>query len=206
MDVTSRSPNHAKQKPGSSELKIPEAEMSDKEKPDAVDKMVDAYEHMLKRTHEALEHAEKETVPAVRELLEKARDNMVELGELTREEATKVSSYVERDIKDAASYIAETGEDLRKWWRFDFDQMEQRMLEMFSNVADQTSVQLRNWAEQARQASAYHTGEITGPGTLVCTACGAEMHMHKTGRIPPCPKCHATDFKRADSDTEKPED
>jgi len=170
--------------------------MSEQEKPDAVDRLVDAYERMLKRVHETIEQAEKEAVPAFRELLHKTRDNMVELGELTREEANKVAEYVERDIKDAASYIADTGEDMKSWWRFDLDLIEQRMLEMFSRVADQTSVQLRNWAEQARQASLYHTGEVTGPGTLVCDSCGAEMHMHKTGRIPPCPKCHATDFKR----------
>jgi hypothetical protein len=175
--------------------------MSENEKPDTVDKLVDAYEHMLKRTHETIERAEKETVPAFREMLDRARDNMVELGELTREEANKVAGYVERDVKDAARYIAETGEDLKKWWRFDLDLMEQRMLDMFSDVADQTSVQLRNWAEQARQASQYHTGEVTGAGTLVCIVCGAETHMHRTGRIPPCPKCHATSFKRA-SETE----
>lgn len=171
--------------------------MSEEQKPDAADKMVDAYERMLKSTHEGIEHAEKETVPALRELLEKTRDNMVELGELTREEAAKVADYVERDIRDAAAYIAETGEDLRQWWRFDLDQVEQRVLEMFTAVADQTSLQLRNWAEQARRASRYHTGEVSGPGTLVCAACGAEMHMSKTGRIPPCPKCHATEFQRA---------
>ena len=77
------------------------------------------------------------------------------------------------------------------------------MLETFSAVADQTSLQLRNWAEQARQASLYRTGEVTGPGALICTACGAEMHMHKTGRIPPCPKCHGTGFKRASEAEEK---
>ena len=170
--------------------------MSEKEKPDAVDKLVDAYERMLKRVHETIGRAEKETVPAFRELLYKTRDNMVELGELTREEAHKVAEYVERDIKDAAVHIADTGEDLKNWWRFDLDQIEQRMLEAFSRVADQTSVQLKNWAEQARQASLYHTGEITGPGSLVCDSCGAPIQMHKTGRIPPCPKCHATSFKR----------
>jgi hypothetical protein len=170
--------------------------MSEHKKPDSVDKLVDAYERMLKRTHETIEQAEKETVPAVRDLLYKARDNMVELEELTREEANKVAEYVERDIKDAASYIAETGEDLKKWWRFDLDQIEQRLLDTFSQVADQTSVQLHSWAEQARQVNLYHTGEITGPGTLVCDSCGAEMHMHKAGRIPPCPKCATTAFKR----------
>ena len=171
--------------------------MSEQERPDRVEKMVEAYEHMLQRVHERIEHAERETVPAVRELLEKTRDNMVELGELTREEAAKVADYVERDIKEAAAYIAQTGEDLRQWWRFDLDQIEQRMLEMFTAVADQTSVQLRNWAEQARRAGRYHTGEISGPGSLVCSGCGGELHMHRTGRIPPCPKCRGTEFERA---------
>jgi hypothetical protein len=170
--------------------------MSEQDRTDTVDKLVDAYERMLKRTHEMLEHAEKETVPAFRAMLDKARDNMVELGELTREEAAKVAEYVERDVKDAAGYIAETGEDLRRWWRFDLDLIEQRMLDMFTSVADQTSVQLRSWAEQARRACHYRTGEVSGPGTLVCEACGAEIHMHRAGRIPPCPKCHATSFRR----------
>ncbi len=160
------------------------------------DRLVQAYEEMLKRTHAAMEHAEKETLPALRELLDKARDNMVELGELTREEAAKVADYVERDIKDAAQYLTDTGADLRQWWRFDVSQMQERMLEMFSSVADQTSVQLQNWARQARQAVGYHTGEITGPGTLICTACGAELHMHQAGHIPPCPKCHGILFRR----------
>jgi rubrerythrin len=171
--------------------------MSENQKPEVMDKMVQAYEEMLKRAHESLAKAEQETMPALRELLDKSRDHMVELGELTREEAAKVASYVERDIKDAAAYITETGADLRQWWRFDLAQIEQRMLEMFSSVADQTSLQLRNWADQARQASGYQAGEISGPGTLVCAACGAEMHMPKTDRIPPCPQCNATQFKRA---------
>ena len=37
---------------------------------------------------------------------------------------------------------------------------------------------------------------------LVCTVCGAETHMHRTGRIPPCPKCHATSFKRLSGQSE----
>jgi len=176
-----------------------EKQMSQKKQPDTSDRLVDAYERMLERVHNAIALAEKEAVPAFRELLYKTRDNMIELGELTREEAQKVAEYVERDIEDAASYLAETGEDLKSWWRFDLDLVEQRMLEMFSRVADQTSLQLQSFAEQARQAGLYHTGDVTGPGTLVCDSCGKEIRMHKTGRIPPCPKCHATSFKRANN-------
>ncbi|MES9926605.1 MAG: hypothetical protein ABW158_00685, partial [Candidatus Thiodiazotropha sp. 6PDIVS] len=48
-------------------------------------------------------------------------------------------------------------------------------------------------------ASLYHTGEVTGPGTLVCAQCGKEMHFKKTGHIPPCSGCKGTDFQRASS-------
>jgi polyhydroxyalkanoate synthesis regulator phasin/predicted RNA-binding Zn-ribbon protein involved in translation (DUF1610 family) len=161
-----------------------------------VDRMVAAYEELLKRTQETLETAQEESVPRFRELLEKARDNLVEIGELTREEAQKVSEYLRRDVEDAASYIAETGQDMRDWWRFDLELMEQRMMDMFAKVADQTSLQLAQWAETARQMSLYQAGEITGPGTLVCDKCGAETHFVQAGRIPPCADCGNTTFRR----------
>ncbi len=170
--------------------------MSESHKHDAGDRLVDAYEKMLKRTHDWIEQTQKESAPRFREMLGKVRDQMVELGELTREEANKVSEYIERDIKDAAHYIAETGEDLRDWWRFDLELMEQRMLDMFARVADQTSLNLAQWAESARLLSLYQAGEVTGPGTLICDQCGAETHLIKAGRIPPCADCGGTLFRR----------
>ena len=176
--------------------------MNDKQK-DTVDRLVDAYEAMLERVHEAADSAEKKTVPWLREALADAREKAVELEELTREEADKVSRYVERDLHEAASFIADTGQEFRDWLSFDWQLMQNRMLEMFAGMADQTSTALKGFAEQARQASLYHTGEITAPGVLRCTECGEELHFEKTGRIPPCPKCSATNFQRKSG---RPED
>lgn len=178
--------------------------MSEQPKHETTDKLVQAYEQMLKETHEAIEKAQSEiekaqseSVPKFREMLDKTRDHMVELGELSREEAQKVSDFIKRDIEDAANFVAETGQDIRDWWRFDLQLMEQRMLDMFSQVADQTRLQLAQWAETARQMSLYQAGEITGPGTLVCDKCGAETHFLKAGRIPPCADCGGTRFRRS---------
>ncbi len=178
--------------------------MSEQDKNETVDKLVAAYEQMLKQTHDTIERAQSESVPRLREMLDKARDQFVELGELSREEAQKVSDYVRRDVEDAANYMADTGEDIRNWWQFDVQVMEQRMHEMFAKVADQTSLQLAQWAENARQMSLYHAGEVTGPGTLVCDQCGAETHFVKAGRIPVCADCGATTFARkTDAETKK---
>ncbi|NCA70885.1 MAG: hypothetical protein EOM91_12395 [Sphingobacteriia bacterium] len=176
--------------------------MSDQDKGTTTDKLVDAYERMLKQAHDTIERTREGQVPGVRELLEKARDQMVELGELTREEAHKVSEYIQRDIEDAATYIADTGQDIEDWWHFDLQLIEQRMMDAFAKVADQTSLQLAQWAEVARQLSLYQAGEITGPGTLVCDRCGAETHFIKAGRIPPCADCGGLSFKRRTNGTE----
>ncbi|MBK1618674.1 hypothetical protein CKO42_09555 [Lamprobacter modestohalophilus] len=174
--------------------------MSNQEHPKTEDRLVKAYEQMLERAREAVNEAE-EATPKLRAMLDNARDHMVELGELTREEAHKVAEYIERDIEDAAHYLADTGEDLRAWWRFDLELIEQRMLEAFSSVADQTRIQLEQWSERARQASLYQAGQITGPGTLVCDKCGAETRFTRAGRIPPCSECGGLTFQRVPTES-----
>ena len=168
--------------------------MTDDKKKDPVDRMVEAYESMLERVHELFTDEDGKNTLA--EALADAREKAVELGELTREEAEKLSDYVQRDIQDAAEYIAETGQEFRDWFLFDWKLIEDRIFKMVAGVADQTSLQLKELARQAREASLYHTGEVTGPGTLVCTACGKEIHFKKTGRIPPCSGCSGTSFNR----------
>lgn len=168
----------------------------------AMDKLTEAYENMLEHVHDALVKTKENALPGLREYLSEAREKVVELGELTREEAEQIAGYVERDIKDAAAYLTETGEELSQWWRFDMQQVEERLRKMFINVADQTKLELEKLAERARAASIYHTGEITGPGTLICSQCGKEMHFHKTGHIPPCSGCKGTVFKRSSGESE----
>jgi hypothetical protein len=163
---------------------------------DLVDRLVSAYDTMLGRVSDTLAGIEKKGLPGLRESIDHAREHAVELGELTREEADRIASYVQRDMEEAASFLADTGEEIREWLRFDLQLVETRLIDVFSRVADQTSLQLRELAERARRAELYHTGEVAGPGTLVCTACGKELHFHKPGRIPPCASCRGIEFRR----------
>jgi len=80
----------------------------------------------------------------------------------------------------------------------DIDIIEQKVLELFLAVADKTRIELEQLAHPACKISQYHTGEITGPGSLICEACGEMIHFTTTGHIPPCPKCRKTAFKRAE--------
>ena len=159
-------------------------------------KLVDAYDKMMERVHHLLDDAEEQAIPTLQRNIDRAKKRAVELRELSSEEAEKVAAYVKRDLHEAADYLDKTGKELSSWFSFDLQLVEERMLDLFARAADKTRLELNRLAAQAKRAQEYHTGEIAAIGTLVCDACGCEIHFKKTSRIPPCPKCHKTIFKR----------
>lgn len=165
--------------------------MSDKQ-----EKFTQAYERMLERTKTFISDAGHAVVPKLQKAIEAAADTASEVGELTREEAEKIGTYLRRDLHDAADYLAEHGGELKDWLRFDTELLEDRALDALSLLVDKTKVELQDLAQRAEYFGEWHTGEITGPGTLVCDNCGEELHFKKAGHIPPCPKCRATVYRR----------
>lgn len=160
-------------------------------------RLVEAYNRMMERVRTGFEEAEEKALPKLKENLDKATETAVELEELTREEAERIALYLRRDLEDMGHYLAETGSELGEWLRFDIHQLEERALESLLQVADRTRVEQLALQRELAQDPPYHTGEITGLGTLYCSECGQAVHFHEAGHIPPCPKCHSTNFRRA---------
>lgn len=160
-------------------------------------KLIAAYDNMMARVAKLLDTAEQQALPALQKNIENAKNQAIELKEITQDEAEKLAYYVRRDLHDAAEYLEQTGDELSAWLSFDLELVEDRLLEVFAKVADKTRLELAQLAEQAKRSEEYHTGEITSIGTLACKSCGTLVHFKKTGRIPPCPKCHQTVFVRA---------
>ena len=155
-------------------------------------KLIEAYNKLLHRIADSVSEAGDKLKPNLQEKLEQA----AELEELGREEIDTISGYLRRDVEAAAQWMADNGDELTDWLRFDVEQVEARALEAFTQLADQTTVELKQLEQRATAIGEWHTGEIVGIGTLVCTGCGEELHFHATGHIPPCPKCHGSVFKR----------
>lgn len=171
--------------------------MNDKETESShIDKLIHAYEQMMKRVHHLIHETEKDTLPRIEEHIDQAQEKMVELGELSQEEADKVANYLKRDFQEAGSFLAETGKEIDDWLSLDVALIEQHLLDLFLSVADKSRLELMQFKQDIKMGTPYHTGEITGPGVLICHSCGKEMHFHKAGHIPPCPACHHTEFVR----------
>lgn len=164
---------------------------------DTKEKLTHAYNYMMEHVKQAIDTTEKEAGPVLHALLDMAKDKAVALEHVTREEAEKIGGYLKRDIEDAAEYMASPeAEELAAWFKFDVSLIEDRILEAFTSVADKTKLEMMAFEEGLIRTSEYHTGEITGIGTLYCKNCNQHIHFHKTSHIPPCPKCHETVFTR----------
>ncbi len=156
-------------------------------------KLIEAYNKLLHRVYDTVVEAGDKLKPS----LEKRLEDAAALDELGREEIETISDYLRRDIEAAAQWMADNdGGELGEWLRFDIEQVESQVLEAFSQLADQTTVELKQLEQTANVIGEWHTGEIVGIGSLTCMKCGEELHFHATGHVPPCPKCHGTKFKR----------
>lgn len=160
-------------------------------------KLTQAYDRMLDRVKKSLKQAE----PKLHEAIDLAREKAVELGELTIEEAEDIGNYLRRDVINVANYLAgDEIEDLKSWFRFDINLIEMQLLDLLFSVADKTRLDRLCFEEEVQKGNEYHTGEITGPGGLICVACGEQINFNKTGHIPPCPKCHGTIYSHQSLD------
>lgn len=163
---------------------------------DPIEALGEAYEALLEKSLEEAHQAKAKSGPALHRFIDEVAQKSSEINELAGEKTIKVGQYLKRDLIDAASFLDKTGKALKDWLGFDLALLENRLWDDFSKAADQTTVELLNLKQQAANAP-YHTGEVCGPGTLVCDQCGELLHFHKPGHIPPCPKCQATTFHRA---------
>ena len=158
---------------------------------DPIETLDEAYEVLLER---ALRKAHQRGA-ALHHMIGETRGDTPALIKLKEEDLVKLEGYVKRDLIDAARYQDKTGKSLQDWLGFDLALIKNEFLEMFSAAADKTTTELLLLKLQAENAE-YHTGELTGLGTLVCDQCGEKLHFQKPGHIPPCTKCSSTHFHR----------
>ncbi|MDR9502465.1 MAG: hypothetical protein RI601_11780 [Desulfurivibrionaceae bacterium] len=194
----------------------------DKEKKEdkAVEEELAAYEKLRQRLSKTLgELNEKINTESVSSAMEKAMAELKEMGEYSKEGISRAGAALKKDIASTVSQIKpkvdedikETRQDFSRWrnkggalWREISNEAE--YLKEFSvdkggsfllNVTRGLSEWTTSLSDRLDSSLSYKTGEVTHGGAFTCTNCGAELHLKKPGRIPPCPKCSKTAFRRS---------
>jgi hypothetical protein len=149
---------------------------------------VGLYEKLATRTADLLEEGKK----TFEDALKKAKEELSSAGDFSREQADKLGEYVRRDLKENADKARDAVKKAIVPQR-----LAAGVQSAFSRILTGAAETLTELAERSEKVLEYKTGEITSPGTLTCKDCDAEMRMTKTSRIPPCPKCHKTVFRKS---------
>ena len=158
--------------------------------------LIQAYDRLMGVAKQSLEQAKQEGEPIIQSVIDAAKEKMINLGEMSRQEATEIGNYIMRDLHDVADYLNKQQQKLPEWLSRDLVKVEKQTVNKISPLIERAALELKHLAKTAAKVSDWHTGEIRGIGTLKCDNCGQLMHFDKTSRIPPCPKCHKTLFKR----------
>ena len=152
---------------------------------------VGMYEKIVARTEELLGSGRK----TLDEALKRAGDDLSTAGDFTREQAEKVSTFIKRDIQhvvDSADKGKETVKEV-----VDPKRIAAGAQSIFSKILSNTAETISGWAQKSEEQLEFKTGEVTSPGSLTCKECGEVIHMRRTAKIPPCPKCHHTLYRKS---------
>ena len=165
--------------------------MSDEKQSPEENEDVHLYQKLADRAAEILKDGRK----TVDEALKKAGDEISSGGEFTREQAEKIANYLRRDLGAVGNKIKKTRATVitaAEPHRLAAG-VQSGLAKLLHTAADV----LTDVAERSEKTIEFRTGEVTSPGTLTCKDCGKEMSLKSTVRIPPCPSCHKTVFRKS---------
>ncbi len=149
------------------------------------------YDALAAKFKEEFESATENTVEIAKKAMEKARKKLTEAGQFTEEKGEKLKAFLENDL-------SRVSEEMKKGAKAKLNpsRLSTGALASMSKLLHKTGVAFSSFADKADASLSCKSGEITSAGRLTCKACGHEMNFKKTGRIPPCPKCHKTEFTK----------
>ena len=153
------------------------------------------YERLAEKAREIFEKSKETSVRWIDEALDKAAAQLEDAGEFTKEEGRRAREFLRKDLEATKADFEKASQVTKA--AVDPSRAGAGFTNLASHLFDSLGDTFKKWAAKSEESLGFHTGQITGPGTLTCKACGTELHLEGASRIPPCPKCHKTDYRKS---------
>ncbi len=193
---------------------------TDKKQDQAAGEELAAYEKLRQRVSKTFgELKDKINGETISQAIDKATTELKEVGGHSKESIGKASAALKKDIASTAEHLKPKVDEVKEGAKKQFDhwlgkggalwhdiaQEAEHVYEysrdkggaFLVNVAKGLSEWSQSTGEKLHTSLKYKTGEITHGGEFVCTNCKGKIHLKHPGRIPPCPKCTKTEFRRS---------
>jgi hypothetical protein len=160
------------------------------------DKLTAAFDHMVENVGQSIHDAEEALAPTIDEMIQNAQAIAEDIHNLSKDEAAFLSEALRRDIVKANEALNQQKKDIKDWFGFDLILIGDKFLELVARAADKNWLEFRDFESVNIAADTYKTGEVCNAGTLCCKSCDQTINFSKTSHIPPCPRCHHSEFYR----------
>lgn len=152
------------------------------------------YDRFAERAREFFEASQEKSREAMEHAMEAARKQLSDAGEFSAEQGEAFKKFMRRDLEQTADVMRELGKEAKE--HLHPARLGAGALSSMARLLETAGLALQNLSRKAEDALSYHTGEITSAGTLSCTRCDQKIQLKHTTRIPPCPSCHGTEFRK----------
>ncbi len=193
---------------------------AEKNEDKGVEEELAVYEKLRQRVSKTFADLnDKINADSISHAMEKGMAELKDAGEYSKEMISRVGDTLKKDIASSISHVKpKIAEDIEET-RQDFTRLQNKGGALWRDISNEAEYVknlsldkggafllnvtrgLSEWtkglSDKLDTSLAYKTGEITHGGTFTCTNCGAEIHLKKPGRLPPCPKCAKTGFRRS---------
>lgn len=159
------------------------------------DREIKNYEKLAEKARELFETSKEKSVAWIDEVLDKAEEQLEEAGEFTKEEGRRAKEFLRKDLEATKADFQKASKATKA--ALDPSRAGAGFADLASHLFDSLGDTFKKWAAKSEESLSFRTGQVTGPGTLTCKGCGTELHLEEASRIPPCPKCHKTDYRKS---------
>lgn len=178
------------------------------------------YEKLRQRVSKYLaELGEKISAEKVTQVMDKAMTDLREMGGHSKEAINRAGEALKKDIASTTESVKPKIDKVATPAREQFDHWLNKGGELWRDIANEAGYYkelsrdksasfllnitrgLNDWSRDVKEkldiSLQYKSGEITHGGEFTCTSCEGKIHLKKPGRLPPCPKCSKSEFRRS---------
>ena len=193
---------------------------TEKKQDQATEEELAAYEKLRQRVSKTFgELHDKINGETISQAIDKATSELKEVGGHSMEVMNKASAALKKDIASTTEHLKPKVDGVTEGAKKQFDNLSDKGGALWHDIAQEAehvyeysrdkggaflanvAKGLSEWSqsmgEKLNTSLKYKTGEITHGGEFVCTNCEGKIHLKHPGRLPPCPKCTKTEFRRS---------
>lgn len=193
---------------------------NEKKQPENTEEELAAYEKLRLRVSKSFsELNEKINKESISQAMDKAIDDLKEMGEHSKETIAKAAETLKKDIASTTENIKPKVDKVTGPAKEQFDNWLNKGGALWQDIANEAGYikefsrdksgafflnvtkALHEWSsnitEKLGTSLKYKSGEMTHGGEFMCTSCEGKINLKKPGRIPPCPKCSNSEYRRS---------